>query len=88
MKGSVERPKSLSDGEVLVLAIVAGALALYFMPALIGIKRGISSCGALLFVNLLFGWTLIGWLLCFIWAATGATKAQDEFYRREALRRR
>ena len=27
------------------------------------------------FVNLLFGWTVVGWVLCFVWAFTGKTRA-------------
>jgi len=68
-------------GGVLTILFVIGAIV-YFLPTVVGFKRGISSAGALLFVNLFFGWTLIGWLICLLWAATGATRAQDEFYRR------
>ena len=77
---------SLSNGEILLIGIVVGAVVIYFLPALIGFKRGISSGGALFFVNLIFGWTFIGWLVCFLWAAIGATRAQDEFFRREGSR--
>jgi hypothetical protein len=66
----------------LVLGLVL--LALYFLPALIGARRRITASGALFFVNLLFGWTILGWFLCLIWAATGATRAQDAFYERAA----
>jgi hypothetical protein len=61
-----------------ILAIVA--LAIYFLPTTIARKRGLATTGALFWVNLFFGWTLIGWLFCILWAATGATAAQDEFY--------
>ena len=50
--------------------------ALYLMPCIIGILRGTTRLGALLLVNLTLGWTLIGWLVCLIWAAR-ATVRQD-----------
>jgi hypothetical protein len=58
------------------------------LPYLIGRRRKISSLGSLFFVNLILGWTLIGWLLCFVWAATAATKAQDKFYEQAAAAQR
>ena len=73
------------NGTILIgLIIVVIAIAIYFLPATIGGNRGINASGALFFVNLFFGWTLIGWLFCLIWAVTGATKAQDAFYARAA----
>jgi hypothetical protein len=65
------------------MMLIGGVLAItvYFLPAIIGSKREISSSGALFFVNLFFGWTVLGWLICFLWAATGATRAQDAFFK-------
>ena len=31
--------------------------------------------GGVVFVNALLGWTLIGWLVSFIWACSGTTNA-------------
>ena len=67
------------DGSISVFIIVclfAISVVIYFLPAIIGKNRGINSSGALFFVNLISGWTLIGWLICFLWATTGATRAQ------------
>jgi hypothetical protein len=76
---------SASGGHpALALAVIALGIPLglfvYFLPTIVGRKRQISSLGALFFVNLFFGLTGVGWMLCFIWAATGATRAQDAFY--------
>lgn len=75
-----------AGGIVLLYIIGAGTVALmiYFLPAIIGRSREISSGGALFFVNLLFGWTVIGWLFCMLWAATGATRGQDAFFKNRA----
>ena len=67
-------------GAIVGLAIALACIAFYFLPAIIGGKRRINASGALFFVNLLFGWTVLGWFLCLIWAASGATRAQDAFF--------
>jgi hypothetical protein len=41
-----------------------------------------SSALAIFFLNLFLGWTLIGWIIAFIWSWTGNTEAN--FYRLEA----
>ena len=70
------------NGSNLLGALVLDILALviYFLPTSIARKRDLATTWPLFWVNLLFGWTLIGWLFCVLWAATGATAAQDEFY--------
>ena len=42
-------------------------IVLYFLPTLIASHRGHSTLGVTL-VNLLIGWTLIGWLALLLWA--------------------
>jgi hypothetical protein len=41
--------------------------SLYFLPTLIAAHRGHSVAGVLL-LNLLFGWTCIGWIALLLWA--------------------
>lgn len=86
--GSAKAQTSGADSASIIvgLVILALSLVLYFLPSIIGSKRGISSSGALFFVNLLLGWTGLGWLFCMIWAATGATRAQDAYYRNASAR--
>lgn len=67
-----------------VLFIAIGALCLYLLPSIIGFKRGVSSRFVLLLMNLFVGWTVLMWVVCLIWAVTGATRAQDEFYKAQA----
>ena len=41
---------------------------LYFLPAIIGHnKRG---SGGIFLLNLLLGWTFIGWIIALVWACT------------------
>jgi len=41
-------------------------LLLYFLPTIIG--RYKANATGIFIVNLLFGWTVIGWLIALIWA--------------------
>lgn len=52
---------------VIVLVVILGA-AIYFLPSYIAHKRKHPSFGAILVINLLFGWTLLGWVGSLIWA--------------------
>lgn len=68
-------------------------LAVYFCPTLVAVARKSSAWTACFLVNLFFGWTFVGWLLCVALAGapTGAelsrraeaARARDEFYLRE-----
>jgi Superinfection immunity protein len=39
---------------------------LYFLPSIIG--RNKKDAGAIFLLNLLLGWTLVGWVAAFLWA--------------------
>lgn len=46
-------------------------LGLYFLPAIVAAGRGHNSGGAIFLLNLLLGWTVLGWIIALVWAATG-----------------
>lgn len=46
----------------------------YFLPWIIALLRGTNSNGLIFLVNLLIGWTMIGWVICFIWALCAARR--------------
>ena len=54
--------------DFLWLAILILALVFYFLPTIVADKRNVPHSGFILFCNIFFGWTLIGWLGVFIWA--------------------
>lgn len=54
------------------LAILAAAIIPYFIPSIIAFLRRHQSAVPLLLVNIFFGWTLIGWIICLVWALTGS----------------
>jgi len=58
-----------------LLALICG-VAMYFLPAIIAYHRHHLSSGAIFFINLLLGWSIIGWIVCFAWACSGNTRQQ------------
>ena len=50
------------------LLIVIGFFALYFAPSIMAYKRNKHNKGAILTLNTLLGWTLLGWVVALIWA--------------------
>jgi hypothetical protein len=49
--------------------IVGSLTAIYFAPALIAFFRRQQNRWLILAVNFLFGWTMVGWIICLAWAA-------------------
>ena len=49
------------------------ALYIYFIPAIVGRKH--DEAIAIAVLNLLLGWTLVGWVLALVWASTSSPKA-------------
>jgi len=50
--------------------LIAGSLiAIYFAPALVAFFRRQQNRWFILALNLLFGWTIVGWIICLAWAA-------------------
>jgi hypothetical protein len=45
-------------------------LLLYFLPAIVAIVRGHPNSLAIFILNLLLGWTFIGWVIALVWSFT------------------
>jgi Superinfection immunity protein len=48
------------------------AALLYFLPAVIAHNK--RDFAAIFIVNLLFGWTVFGWIIALVWACTAEVK--------------
>ena len=57
------------------MGIVICAL-LYFLPSIIGHRK--QAFTGIFLVNLLLGWTVVGWIVALIWACTA--EDQQRFY--------
>jgi hypothetical protein len=60
---------------VIIFIVLA---AIYLLPSIVAALRKHLSEGAIVLVNIVFGWTLLGWLIALIWALTGNTRANQE----------
>ncbi len=54
---------------IFILLGIAGLLV-YLIPSMIALKRGHPQTGAICALNLLLGWSLLGWVASLIWALT------------------
>ena len=53
-------------------------IGLYFLPSLIGALRDHHNMGAIFALNLLAGWTAIGWLVALVWSMTAIRRAEPD----------
>jgi hypothetical protein len=58
-------------------------LAIYMLPSICAFVRGKTGIGCLIFFNIFWGWTALGWFICCFWAG-GQTKQQAAWKAREA----
>jgi hypothetical protein len=54
--------------------IIIGIPMLYFLPAIVAGFRDHRNTGAVFVLNLLLGWTFIGWVIALVWAMTNGGK--------------
>ncbi len=59
---------------LLCLALVG--LLFYLLPGAIAVLRGHHNAFAILLLNVLLGWTFVGWVVSLVWAFT-AIERQD-----------
>ena len=55
----------------------------YFVPSLIASIRGHHNEGAIFLLNLLLGWTGLGWVIALIWSATAVRR--EGYYARRGI---
>ena len=77
---------SRSGFVALLMAACIVALAIYALPALLAWSMGSPQRVAIILVDLLLGWTIIGWIAALIWAilsGNGGSFDEDPPPRRE-----
>lgn len=50
------------------------SLALYVLPAFVAYQRDHQSKGAILALDVLLGWTALGWIVALVWALTDTAR--------------
>jgi TM2 domain-containing membrane protein YozV len=66
----------MNDSAAPALVIVLVCFFGYFLPVIAAGIRKVKNWGGLFALNLLLGWTVIGWIAALIWAASGETEAE------------
>jgi len=52
------------------------ALSLYFAPSIVAVLRKKTNLAAIIVLNALLGWSLIGWVIAMIWAVSTDNQPQ------------
>ncbi len=66
-----------TTAQILLFLLFAGAgLIILFAPARAAYKRKHKNRRAIMFLNLLGGWSIIGWIAAFVWAQTNDVEAE------------
>lgn len=59
----------IASTSLFVLVLVFGGIALlHFLPAIIAGSRHVRNFWWIVLLNVLFGWTVIGWVVALVWA--------------------
>ena len=54
-------------GVIFIFAAII-SIAFYFLPIIIAAIRGHNNCLSIFILNLLLGWTFVGWVVALVWA--------------------
>ena len=57
--------------------IVLGVLFVYFVPSIVATNRGHHNTEAIIALNLLLGWTFLGWVISLVWALTAVNSGLE-----------
>jgi hypothetical protein len=61
----------MTSDSIILLAVLLSALAIYLLPTIIAALKGHKYFWVILFINIVFGFTLIGWVGSLIWSIAG-----------------
>jgi Superinfection immunity protein len=70
----------------LILIAYAFGLATYFFPSIIAWFRGHHNTLAIFLLNLLLGWTFLGWVFALVWAAAAVQREAPRYEPRQDAR--
>jgi hypothetical protein len=72
--GCLTKGMSFGDSLLMLLPVAVGVaftffgVALYFLPFIIAFRRRRKNLNAIFMLNLLLGWTILGWVVAMVWA--------------------
>lgn len=59
------------------ITIIVG-LALYFLPVIIAYNRNHNNLIPIFIIDLFFGWTLLGWVICLAWSTSSNVESSPK----------
>jgi hypothetical protein len=62
---------------IIFLFIIVASFGLYFLPAIVAMCRRHRNTAAILILDLLLGWSFIGWVVALVWAFTNDVKPKE-----------
>lgn len=66
----------MEGSAVVGLLMIALVIAVYFLPMFVAIERRHRNAAAIVTLNILLGWTFLGWVAALVWALTNPPSAQ------------
>jgi Superinfection immunity protein len=66
-------------GFLLIVLLAVSAAMFYFLPSFVAMARGHQNGTAILVLNLLLGWSFVGWVVALVWAFTQVRLTGDGF---------
>ncbi len=66
---------SISFGGMILFAVLA---LIYLIPSIVAAKRAHRNRHAIMALNILLGWTFLGWVAALIWSLTANTQSEDQ----------
>jgi hypothetical protein len=61
------------SGSTAVVLLAVVIFAAYWLPTIVAAVRGVPNVGSVVVINLLLGWTFIGWVVALAMAARSTT---------------
>lgn len=82
-----EPPATLFDantavGVLIIIAVIAGGVSLYFLPSIVANARQHPNFAPIFLINLLTGWSILGWVGALAWALTAIDSRDHHHYHR------
>jgi hypothetical protein len=69
--------RSTLESTTSTFAITAAIFLLYFFPACVARNRKHANASAITALNIFLGWTVLGWVVAFVWSLTDNVRAQS-----------
>jgi Superinfection immunity protein len=62
---------------VMFVCYALGGILLYLTPTIVAANRDHPNTGAIAAINILAGWTFLGWVVAFIWSLAAVPKSEQ-----------